>query len=348
MVETVWSKPLSCHGEAPSLRIPTTVGEVYGRSRLDPADDFLVGGVPVPAASLRIELARGLAHLRGGTLLNGASMMALDRPVDLAFTGLDAAPVTGSLADERAVTIAFAPAATAGDLTLAILVDRSGSTGAPIESGDRGGRSVLDASRLALRDALEAANPGDRFVLWQFKNTVQRLGEGNRREALALLDRIGTPAGGTEIGLAVAQAATEASVTDILVVTDGKGFALPVHDLATCGKRVSAVLVGEDSREAMIGHLCALTGGQIVVACGSNAAEAVTATFRAARHEPSSRPGRHLDAIPASFVEMRRGTRIAVEVSGALSEAAPSLDPVGAYAAASLGTGSNAVTTRKV
>jgi hypothetical protein len=53
---------------------------------------------------------------------------------------------------------------------------------------------------------------------------------------------------------------------DLLLVTDGKSHALDVQRLAAQGRRVSVLLVGEDSLEANVGHLAALTGGDLFVA----------------------------------------------------------------------------------
>jgi hypothetical protein len=40
--------------------------------------------------------------------------------------------------------------------------------------------------------------------------------------------------------------------------------------LARRGRRISVVLVGEDSLEANVGHLAALTGGDIFVSAGAD------------------------------------------------------------------------------
>ena len=72
------------------------------------------------------------------------------------------------------------------------------------------------------------------------------------------------PAGGTEIGTALAGVTALSQAQDVLLVTDGKSHALDVQALARTGRRFSVVLVGEDSLEANVGHLAALTGGQIL------------------------------------------------------------------------------------
>ena len=69
----------------------------------------------------------------------------------------------------------------------------------------------------------------------------------------------------------------------MLLVTDGKSHALDVQALARTGSRFSVVLVGEDSLEANVGHLAALTGGEIFVSAGADLAEVLNAALLSLR-----------------------------------------------------------------
>ena len=66
-------------------------------------------------------------------------------------------------------------------------------------------------------------------------------------------------------------------------MTDGRSHALDVQRLARQGRRISVVLVGEAALEAPLGHLAALTGGQLFVAGLSSVADAVAAAVAAMR-----------------------------------------------------------------
>ena len=59
-------------------------------------------------------------------------------------------------------------------------------------------------------------------------------------------------------------------------MTDGKSHSLDVQSLTRTGRRFSVVLVGEDSLEANVGHLAALTGGEIFVASGTDLTDVLT------------------------------------------------------------------------
>jgi hypothetical protein len=53
VVTDTWTAPLAFVGGTPQLRIPTTVGDIYGRSPLAPSDDLVTGDV-VHEATIRI------------------------------------------------------------------------------------------------------------------------------------------------------------------------------------------------------------------------------------------------------------------------------------------------------
>jgi hypothetical protein len=107
---------------------------------------------------------------------------------------------------------------------------------------------------------------GDTFDLWQFDDTSSRVGEITVSEASSsalrdLAAQLDEPSGGTEIGGALENVLAHSKAPDILLITDGQSYALDVHSLASRGRRISVILVGEGSLDAKVGHLAALTGG---------------------------------------------------------------------------------------
>jgi hypothetical protein len=82
----------------------------------------------------------------------------------------------------------------------------------------------------------------------------------------------------------VAAVLEERASADVLLVTDGKSHALDVHALARRGARFTVVLVGEDSLAANVGHLAALTGGQVFVSSGLDLAEGFCQVSRQTAH----------------------------------------------------------------
>ena len=131
----------------------------------------------------------------------------------------------------------------------------------------------------------------DVIDLWEFDNAHQHVGSARGGNSLqSLLGRLSGPAGGTEIGVALAVVTAQSRGRDVLLVTDGKSHALDVQALAQTGSRFSVVLIGEDSLEANVGHLAALTGGEIFVSAGADLAEVLNAALLSLRtkHRPVS------------------------------------------------------------
>ena len=76
---------------------------------------------------------------------------------------------------------------------------------------------------------------------------------------------------------------------DVVIVTDGKSYAFAPHTIARTGIRVTAVLIGDDALEAGIAHLAGMTGGQVFIATGSDAAPDPRGGRRGAHAAPAGR-----------------------------------------------------------
>jgi hypothetical protein len=126
------------------------------------------------------------------------------------------------------------------------------------------------------------------------------------RSLKAIAGRLSGPDGGTDIGRALASVAQDSTARDVLLVTDGKSHALDVQALARTGHRYSVVLVGEDSLEANVGHLAALTQGEVFVAGGANLAEVLQQALRSLRtsHKPSGPIAGALGSLSATRAGM--------------------------------------------
>jgi hypothetical protein len=260
----------------------------------------------------------------------------LDRPIEIVVAGAHNRVLSGRAADGRDVALSIA-ALPAGErpIRFGVLFDRSGSTADPIDGHGMSAVSVWNAARNALSIAVaNALSEQDVLSLWQFDNRVEFPGEASGAAAGALIGQIGNPQGGTAIGAALEAALAQEAIRDVVVVTDGRSGALDVQSLAARGKRVSAILVGANSLEAMIGHLVALTGGQIVVASSSNIAEAFAAVIAASRAPGAPAQAAELTGLPRACVEHRGGAEISAVWSDGPAGLGATADEVGAYAAA--------------
>ncbi len=352
-VTTRWAETLRCTGADGHLRIPLTIGDVYGESGLGDADEPARGGATL-RASLRVRHdAEAVELVGGGSLHRGPDggwrgQVANNAPVDLAVTGWDGAALKGRAADGRAVELECRPCATGREpADLAILVDRSGSMASEAAGqGDyRTKHEAVVNGLYALAGELEVH---DRIALWEFDTTTNPVGTAVPAGIGAFADNIGklgAPRGGTEIGAALEAVIAGSEACDVLLVTDGKSYALDVHSLAResaeAGRRISAVLVGEDSLEANVGHLAVLTGGSVRISVGNDAGEALRAAMAAlrTRRGASEGPGPEQDGAPRRIATVRGGLRIEAKWAGEKALAAGDAPPkgvaraVGAYAA---------------
>jgi hypothetical protein len=328
VVTETWTAFLSFVAGSPALRILTTVGEIYGRSPLAPSDD-LVTGDRATTASIAVACENGTASLlRGPTLRDGRTVVALDAPIDIVVAGWTPKKLDGAAADGRAVILEIEPAAQAtGALELDVLVDHSGSMDELAQADTDVIRSKFQVVELAL-----ATIARSRLRLWEFNSDVRFVGEARGAHAQALVKQLAPPSGGTEIGRALEAVIASKKASDTLIVTDGKSWALDVQAIARSGLRVFAVLIGEDALEADIAHLAVVTGGQVFVAAGLDAEVALATAFAAARS--LHKAPQTINGKPRRIEALRRGSRV-VATWGAKKkgEVLPAARQVGATAA---------------
>ena len=292
-VSTRWTEVLRCAGTSGRLRIPMTVGEVYGSSGLPEVDDLIHGGAPtnVPirvrhnAGGVRLAGVDAQPETKGLLLAEVPSNVPIDVQVDTWKPGL----LKGRSRDGKTVEMRIEPAGEGdADLNLAVLVDHSGSMYTPcsVTGAERGDPSSHESVRRALSGLARKLRPQDRLALWEFDNVCEPVGTGQPvapAELPALAAALQPPRGGTEIGRALEQVIQSLETPDLLLITDGLSYDIDVQRIARSGRRIFVLLVGEDSLEAMVGHLAALTGGDVHCTFSANVAAALDACLHGLR-----------------------------------------------------------------
>jgi hypothetical protein len=334
-VTATWTAPLSFIDDTPRLRIPVTIGDIYGRSPLAPDDDLIAGG-PVQVATVGILCDDGTATLLGaGAATDGRHTVTLDHPIDISVAGFAPRLLCGVSADGREVTLTIEPVAKAAadPLVVDVLFDHSGSMAERASGNPEIAGSKFEHARAGLlaiaRSRIAAA---DRMQLWEFNDNVACLGQAQGDGIEALVRKLNGADGGTEIGRAFDAVAASSMARNVVIITDGKSWAFDPQSIARRGLRVTAVLIGEDSLEGGVADLAGMTGGQVFVAAGSETDAAVAAALDAARapHRASPPIEGELSRVEA----FRRGGHL-VASWGAPAAGTPSTDArvIGATAA---------------
>lgn len=295
----------------PFLRLPMTAGQIYGTSPLLPSDDLITADVK-HLAKLRLSLDQGRAILLDGSILalNEDLDIFLDRAVELRLDGTSFGKLVGQSADGITVELYLEKQASSdAAFDLHVIVDRSGSTSSPVRESDM---SISQAMRDGLIQEFAKLGSQDKINLWQFDSQCQHLGAATGAEAVVLAERLQGHAGGTELAGAI-NAALAKGAKDILVLTDGQTWAHMVEDLKGKSLRISAILVGPNSLDANIGHLCALTGGQVFFAPGRDVASSLRSAFAGLRVSSQPIQGQVNKTGPKNLTCRRGGVTIRAE-----------------------------------
>lgn len=352
-IETMCALSVGANG--PFLRIPMTVGQIYGVSPLAPTDDLTASAEVVHEATLSVTADRGRPVLGDGQNIGpeDAVSIVLDQAIEIDVHGGMFGAVSGVSADGRNVEVRLKPLeASEEPLNIAVLFDNSGSTGrsasgmnndmalarlrsAIKRDGDPYGEleyemgvSVLDAAKQGLTAAIGDLAPSDRIDVWQFGSTCRKTGGGKAAGALRAIRKVSPPSGSTELGKAINEVVA-AGAKDILIVTDGQTWAHAVDRAAREGVRLFAIVVGPGSLDVNVGRLCAQTGGQLFFAKGDDVETPAREALNAVRLAGSVTKGKYKGKQPKTATAIRSGVEINVEWSGKAEEA----DAVGRFAA---------------
>lgn len=287
-VSGTWTQPLQVEGAVRRLRVPLTIGQVYGRSGLEEATEPRTDSAPA-TAELRVRCESGSVRVEGAPVgpeaRDARFRCPTDAPIDLEVTGAESGPLTGTAADGRTVTMEIEPVTGDGTIEVAVLVDRSRSmeepwSGGEIRSEDQDRQLTKWAAlRAALRRLETDLGPRDRLELWEFDSRARRVGSGpeGAGEFARAVQLLGPPRGGTEIGRALGAVRAGSPAPALLLVTDGKSHALDPERFLSSGRRLVVVLMGEDSLDSGLARLAVESGGDFFIA-----GRDIGATLRAA------------------------------------------------------------------
>src|SRR5262245_6754286 len=194
-VSASWAMTLTNVNGGARLRIPLTVGDIYGRSGLPDSDDLRAGG-PMQTGELTVTCRDGQVQLRGGRLDGGKASIPLNAPIDLEVSGWTPADLRGRAADGRDVVLRIEPTPPRdGLLDVAVVIDHSGSMG-EVCSADQPQLTKHRAIGLGLDNVARSLGNADVIDLWEFDDGFNHVGSARGGQSLsALVRRLTGPRG---------------------------------------------------------------------------------------------------------------------------------------------------------
>ncbi|MBY3155312.1 hypothetical protein HFO56_23600 [Rhizobium laguerreae] len=283
-VEATYVAPLAAVAGNGRLRIPLTIGAIYGTSPLIASDDILAGGEAIDA-EVSVRGADGVKI--NGVESSGVATVKTSAVIDIAVPALSMVPVRAKMPSGSWARVEFAVAAASErPLDAELLFDTSGSMGEGTGRQKTKWNAVADGAS----SALKTVSDGDGFRFWTFSNECVLRGSAKGKDAAALATSIPFDNGGTELAEAVHKVANSRSEANILLVTDGQSHREINFDIVRkSGARFTVVLIGRSAFGSRVAQLAAITGGQMfVVDPSDDVAEVVSAALLSMRSAASS------------------------------------------------------------
>ena len=328
-IETEMVMALEDYAGTPSIRIPLTVGEIYGNSPLLPSDSLLTQPGLKMVGRLSVTSTSGRTEFVSGEQVESGMKISMTQSIELLFPEQKFGFVSGFDAWGREVSINLKQSApSAKKLDVAIILDRSGSTSENV--GTRG-KTIRSAIEDGVRHAVRNFHGKDRIAIWEFDDDARLVAEGSAAELREQGLRFTPASGGTAIGQSI-DTVIRHRPSAVVVLTDGQTYASEAQLASSLGYPISAVLVGAGSLDAMIGHLAASTGGQVFAATGDDVETALERALVGVRKGAVKLNGKREGRKPNNLSTMRSGTEI--DIVWGSKESMGECDAVGRYAMA--------------
>lgn len=285
--------PVAMLGATGKVRLPLTVGQIYGNLPMQDSDRLLTGG-PAQFADVTIKVPTK-ARLNGRAIDETTQRVSLGTVIDIEIESHQLKPLTTATKDGRVVSVAFEALPDRQEsMEFDLLLDASGSMSEIDSARNVKWNAMIDAltkvEALGLRD-------DDKVHLWVFASSLRYEGVATKKDLSERVRRISFDRGSTQLDSALQQVAKSREGANILVITDGRAGELNVERMLSRGSRVTAVLLGGDALEANISHMAAVSGGQTFISFGLETERDIAAAINAMAHlapalpVSASRPG---------------------------------------------------------
>lgn len=309
-VETEFAVPLVIGETDCILKIPQTVGDVYGTSPFPASDDIVADGEALLAKvefegdfnGVSLDVASG--HSRGHKSDGTTYEVSTGFPIYARFVGCEGGKLLGATADGKAVELEIIrdnhPPATSINCDILLDISYSMSEDSRIR-GERGALSKFEQVVRILKDQRTLpVEIDDQFTGWEFNNSCRKVFSCSGRELAENVSKFSNPSGGTNIADAVRSVVTGREVDNVLLITDGRSSVpIDIQGAVKSGARFTVILVGDGALEAYVGYLAAMTGGRVYAVSDENLTNAMVWAFNSMGADDRSRDKGKADVVRA-------------------------------------------------
>jgi hypothetical protein len=161
--------------DMPMIRIPVSVGDIYGKSPMKDTDDLTSSRDVSHKATLSIKSSDKVLY--NGKDFNEPQEVLLNSPIDLLVDMKEFKEIIGSTFDNKKVVIKMTTTENSDqNLNVNLLMDNSGSMGASISSRSTKNLTVHKAFIEKLTDVAEALGDNDLMNVFEFNSYPKYIG----------------------------------------------------------------------------------------------------------------------------------------------------------------------------
>ncbi len=269
MVKTMTVSPVTnISDDAVQVRIPMTIGQIYGASPMSDSDDMVTGGKTQKIRVSCRTLDDQKAYI-GENSLEEPIEVENNRAITVSVRNWSPSLVVGRMHDGRYVTVEANRIPKENidrNMYVSFLFDNSGSMNKVIRNGKTRLQNILNGAKKAAKNFV--ARETDRIAVNSFNHELNFISEDDGLGFVKMFDQIEPTNGSTNIFDPLKSVMRNAWVRDVILVTDGKSYLdmdKTVHELINSHQRIHVVLVGHDSLDANIGRVPCMTGGHLIV-----------------------------------------------------------------------------------
>lgn len=294
-----------------TLRIPTTISDVYGTLDINKTDipeeygEVLNAEIIIDSKSKIIEK-------------NFEKIHPLNKPIEIIVENTETKYISKNI-DGKNISLTIEPDNNikTDSIEADFVLDTSGSMKLKTDYCED---NIYKTKWNLVEDGIKnlyknkTLTTKDTINLWSFSDNCSYIGTCTGENLENLFDKIYFENKGTRIYESLLMVSQQKNEKNILIVTDGKSWTNSnFEQIIHTGARVTVVLIGIDAIEIEMGRLAQITGGNLFIANNDNIKETIDAAISSMRKVSS--PIIPIKDIPKKLTRIINGAKIKIEWS---------------------------------